>query len=87
MSREIEELKLIERLKDNCLFKLRVNCNKDHWNKTELIVLCNYLLKEVTEIQQAIIDEESPESVWLEAGDIANFAAMIADTYEYISEI
>lgn len=82
MSREIEEIKLISELSSNCLVKLRNNSFKEHWIDTDIDMLIQCLRKEVIELEEAITEKKSIEDVWREAGDVANFAAMIADKYD-----
>lgn len=36
---------------------------------------------EVDELERAAISNEPVENVWKEAGDVANFAAMVADRF------
>ena len=78
MSREPEEITIIAELKKNCLEKLRANAKKTHWKKTPNKELLWLLKLEVAELEECI-DENLIDNVWSEAGDVANFAAMIAD--------
>lgn len=82
MSRAIEEINLVSTLSKYCFEKLEQNSHKDHWGKERMNMLFYYLYQEITEIQSAMLTRESPEAVWREAADVANFVAMIADNYE-----
>jgi NTP pyrophosphatase (non-canonical NTP hydrolase) len=39
--------------------------------------------EELDELEAAVLAEQTGESVWREAADVANFAMMIADSYEH----
>lgn len=77
-----QEQVLISELSKNCLNKLRVNCHKYHWYDVTFSNLLIFLKQEVTELEQAVIDDLDEEEVWKEAADVANFAAMVADKYK-----
>jgi len=83
MSTQEQEQALISKLNIFCLEKLKNNRHKDHWYKTDLMLLTHLLLKEVVELQEAILREDDVTDVWCEAGDVANFAGMIASAYEF----
>jgi hypothetical protein len=78
MSTEHEELYLIERLRAACLVKLRSNSHKKHWKTLSNQQLLRLLKKEVSELETCI-NKGTESGAWYEAGNVANFAAMIAD--------
>lgn len=84
MSSVEQEVELIEKLKKHCLDKLRENCTKTHWNDVTLKKLFEYLFSELSELMASCIvaNNSSPAEVWREAGDVSNFASMIADNFE-----
>ena len=65
-----------------CEKKLRKNDYKPHWRGAALDYLRKRLSEEVNELRRAIDDNTSVETVRDECADVANFAMMIADTYE-----
>lgn len=48
---------------------------------TTLAFLTARLIIEAGELMRAITDGERPGAVWVEAADLANFVAMVADRY------
>jgi len=82
MSNPNEERNIIEKLCMFCLNKLRINRYKKHWNDLEYIDLFTMLKNKVLKLKEAINSKKTPEEVWKEAADVANFCAMIADNYE-----
>lgn len=62
--------------------KLEVHSDKGHWNTCTIEYLMKRLGEEFQELAEAIDSGVTPDEVWAEAGDVANFAAMIADNYE-----
>lgn len=77
MSREPEELALVEALAVRMRRKLRMNAHKAHWDSLALPDLLQWFKGEVTELEEALANE-GPEAIADEAADVANFAAMIA---------
>lgn len=77
MSREPEELALVEELAVRMRRKLRVNAHKAHWDSLALPDLLQWLKGEVVELEEALANE-GPDAIADEAADVANFAAMIA---------
>ena len=61
--------------------KLSANDHKGVWYGCRLQYLSMRITQEKKELIAAIKRGASPEEVWAEAADIANFAAMIADNY------
>jgi hypothetical protein len=64
------------RLRSEQWRKLRAHCHRK-WkdsDEVDLANLCEHLRDEVRELEDA-----GPTTVWLEAADVANLAAMIAD--------
>lgn len=82
-TREREEKRLVKMLGNHQLTKLSANRHvKTHWRDDDIYLLLYKLETEVTELKEALREKFSPLSIWHEAADIANFAAMIADNYE-----
>ena len=73
------EAELIERLSAAQRTKLEANRGKRHWLDAEVTdgYLWGRLLDEVDELQRAV--EGGYGDPWLEAADVANFAAFLAD--------
>jgi len=82
MSELKEEVFLINKLKNNCLVKLRENCHKEHWKTLTKDDCINRIHEELTELLNAIDWNKNPEEVWREASDVCNFLAFLADNYE-----
>lgn len=57
--------------------------NREGWLKDEPIDLLARLVEEVVELQHALDREQSPDTISAEAADVANFALMVADAYEF----
>jgi NTP pyrophosphatase (non-canonical NTP hydrolase) len=78
VSREPEERTLVHKLEKRMLHKLRKNQHKSHWREEPVDWLLMRLKEEVAELEQAVMCEPG-ESIWNEAADVANIAAMVAD--------
>lgn len=87
MSDHRNEKKLVEDLSIFCLAKLRGNSHKEHWRKIDLDYLIKRTKQEIEELENAIREGASIHAVWEEAADVANFAAMTADTYSTIRNL
>lgn len=61
--------------------ELKLNDHKGHWGNVPLSELLDHLKKEVAELEEAVTQNFSPESVLSEAADTANMALMVADVY------
>jgi hypothetical protein len=79
VSDQDDESNLVEWLGDVMAVKLRTNRGKLHWLSAMMPVdeLLAKLDDEVNELRNAVVNDT--DSVWEEAADVANFAAMIAD--------
>ena len=79
-----EEWELADKLNTHMLIKLKKNRGKAHWRNPadHVTYLLARLTEEVEELDDAVMNEESSESIGAEAADVGNFAAMIADLYE-----
>ena len=64
-----------------CEQKLRENEHNGHWTNCEMSYLTKRLYDEFAELRRAIDKKASQETIFRECADIANFAMMIADTY------
>lgn len=62
--------------------KLSENSHKDGWGGLTLQHLSMRITQEKQELIRAVQRGATPEQVWREAADIANFAMMIAENYE-----
>lgn len=82
MSKRHEEKALTRTLEEYMRAKLRANHHKSHWHREDVEALLNGIQGELDELRLAIEDECEVTAVWKEAADVANFAAMVADTYE-----
>ena len=82
MSNENEEKSLIDKLKSNCLIKLRENSFKEHWNTLSQEECISRIFEELTELFNAIDWKKPAIEVWREASDVCNFIAFLADNYE-----
>lgn len=78
-----QEKALVNTLGLRQLEKLAENRGKIHWRA--LGRASGYVQRadeELDELAEAIADRQTPEQVWREAADVANFVAMAADHYE-----
>lgn len=82
MSSNREELALIQRLKVSCVKKLRANSHKSHWRGSPQSYYEARTIAELEELRAAISEGKTPDEVWDEAADVANFVAIIASNYE-----
>ena len=82
MSTQFEEEKMIKKLSNSCIEKLKLNSHKNHWNTLSFSQLSDYLDKELYELNDAMFSKKSPKEVWSEIGDACNFLAMIGENYE-----
>lgn len=73
-----DETQLADGIRAAMLRKLEKNRGKLHWNYTTDEYLIARLYQEVAELEGAVA-RDSASDTWDEAGDIANFAAMLAD--------
>jgi NTP pyrophosphatase (non-canonical NTP hydrolase) len=80
MSRLLDEQRLVALLGHHQGKKLRANADRKIWTETPLPVLFYRLLEEVEELKEALDLKKDAEEIWKEAADVANFAAMIADS-------
>lgn len=79
MSTEREDFRLVHRMQDEMMTKLRANRpTHGHWLKEDLEWLIDRLRDEVDELEKAVGSDTGDP--WREAADVGNFAAMIADT-------
>jgi NTP pyrophosphatase (non-canonical NTP hydrolase) len=63
--------------------RLRANEAKGHWAGCTFGYLFTRLHEELSELSNAMaFEHESPEQVWREAADVANFVMMLADNYQ-----
>ena len=62
--------------------KLCDNSHKEGWGSCTNQYLSMRITQEKKELMKAIKEFRSPEEIWAEAADIANFAMMLADNYE-----
>lgn len=81
-ARARDEERLVATLAAHQRGKLRANRHKRSWRESDVEYLIDRLLDEVEELLQAVRDRQSPERIWGEAADVANFAGMIADRAE-----
>ena len=78
-----EERALVQRLGQAQREKLRLNRHRTHWREWgRNDWYLRRMFDEMMELWEAVRAGASAEAVWKEAGDIANFAAMIADRHE-----
>lgn len=92
----------IQRMAQTMQHKLEVNKHKDKptdqwprdehgrrdgWSGVSLEYLMEKLGEEMRELMDAIAANDSPESVWCEAADVANIAMMLAENYEVTKQI
>lgn len=75
--KEEEEERLLSLMSTYQRYKLSANRHKKHWLDCSMEELGFQLLDEVLELLRAA--KERDLNVWVEAGDVANMAAMIAD--------
>ena len=84
MSTAAEERAMVARLAEAQRSKLRPHRDRAHWRTwgpDRFYV--ERLIGEAFELHEKIIEgTATPEQVWAEAADVANFAAMLADRYE-----
>jgi NTP pyrophosphatase (non-canonical NTP hydrolase) len=62
--------------------KLAENIHKGKWEDVEPMYAFKRLMQEAIELFEEIQREGVPEDVWKEAADVANFAMILAQTYE-----
>jgi hypothetical protein len=79
--RQYEEASLVNALATTMQHQLKENRNKGGWRDEEVWVLFGRLCHEVEELRDVLLTGDYI-AVWLEAADVANFAAMIADTHQ-----
>ena len=65
-----------------CEAKLRENDNKNHWSGETMEYLHRRLYDEFGELKRAIKAKKPATDIFRECADIANFAMMIADSYD-----
>lgn len=82
MSTERQEIRLVDEISIAMRWKLRQNAHKQIWTKGNPRRLLYLLRLEFEELVDAVFANESTERVWEEAADVANIAAMVADSYE-----
>jgi NTP pyrophosphatase (non-canonical NTP hydrolase) len=63
--------------------RAKLRANRGHeWRDCTSSEMLARLREEVDELARALRDGSHADLVWGEAADVANFAAMVADTYE-----
>jgi hypothetical protein len=75
---------LVETMAEHMNARLEENTSKgDDWRSCDLDYLIEKLQDNALLLDRLVLDKEPAEDVWREAADVANFAAMIADSYEH----
>ena len=83
MSTREQEWNLVQRLNRAQVEKLAIHGDREHWRTSgQDGFYLRRMRQEIRELVDAMERMESPEKVWHEAADVANFAAMLADRYE-----
>lgn len=72
--------KLVSDFANHMFTKMRQNRHKAHWSTVTNSWLLERLKEEVQELEDAM--RGNSDNVPMEAADVANFAAMIADNYK-----
>ncbi len=75
------EVDLCDKMRAVMRYKLEQHREKGHWKSRSLDYLRARLVDEMHELFEAMEAGAPPEQVWKEAGDVGNFAAMLADNY------
>ncbi len=82
MSRQINEIRIVENLKAAMLTKLRKNSNKAGWWNEDNDRLFLRALDEMMELRNELRNGSRYQDVLLECADVANIMAMIADNVQ-----
>ena len=72
----------VRKLAAKQIAKLEKNEHKGRWEDMSPMAAFKRLLDEGAELFEAVNNGYSVEEVWSEAADVANFALMLAETYE-----
>lgn len=62
--------------------KLAENIHKGKWEDVDPMYAFKRLMQEAIELFEEIQLQGAPEDIWKEAADVANFAMILAQTYE-----
>lgn len=79
MSTQQEEYALAFRMATEMVEKLELHSDREHWLDSSMEYLLEGLEQEVEELKDALRRGLPGPSVWVEAADVANYAAMLAD--------
>jgi len=74
---DLAETELLEKITGHMQDRLEANSHKRNWRFFKTTELLDHLKDEVRELERALINGEN---VWHEAADVANLAAMVADS-------
>jgi hypothetical protein len=77
-----EHVRLVYFIAGPMLKKLDANADKAHWRASSIEYLLRRAHDELIELRKAV-NSGNVENIVLEAADLANFAAMIADVAAY----
>lgn len=72
----------VDRMSQNMLAKLDANKHKGRWEDVNPLWAFKRIVDEASELMEAVLSGQSPEEVWKEAADVANFALIVAESYE-----
>lgn len=79
MSTPREEAAIVSRMAYEMQAKLAQHSDRPHWRTSEKGYLFERMVEEGAELLDAI-NRGTADEVWAEAADVANFAAMLADS-------